>query len=77
MLASIFKYFNLCTINQFIAGIEFSDEIMQNAVSITKKFDNFISDCDNYVAGKFKTGEIDENLLFTVNNQFFILLKIN
>ena len=40
---------------------------MQNAVSTIKKFDNFISDCDNYVAGKFETGEIDENLLFAVS----------
>lgn len=67
----------MCNQSNFIAGIEFSDEIMQNAVSITKKFDNFTSDCDNYVAGKFKTGEIDENLLFTVKNQFFISLKID
>ncbi|KAL6447973.1 hypothetical protein ACFW04_000192 [Cataglyphis niger] len=55
----------LCLLSHYRNGIEFSDEIMQNAVSITKKFDNFTSDCDNYVAGKFKTGEIDENLLFT------------
>jgi len=44
---------------------------MQNAVLVTQKFDNFINDCDNYVVGKFETGDIDENLLFTVNNQFF------
>jgi len=43
---------------------------MQTAMSVTKKLDNFINDCDNYVAGRFKTGEIDENLLFTVSYQF-------
>jgi len=53
-----------------VAGIEFSDEVMQTAMSVTKKLDNFINDCDNYVAGRFKTGEIDENLLFTVSYQF-------
>lgn len=50
-----------------IAGIEFSDEVMQNAVSITKKMENFINDCDNYVAGKVQASEIDENLLLTVS----------
>ncbi|XP_012528057.1 probable cysteine--tRNA ligase, mitochondrial isoform X2 [Monomorium pharaonis] len=54
----------LCLLSHYRNNIEFSDEIMQNAVSVTKKLDNFINDCDNYVAGRFKTGEIDENLLF-------------
>lgn len=60
-----------------ITGIEFSDEVMQNAVLVTKKFDNFINDCDNYVAGKFETGEIDENLLLSVNNQYFTFSNID
>nr|XP_012235778.1 PREDICTED: probable cysteine--tRNA ligase, mitochondrial isoform X1 [Linepithema humile]XP_012235779.1 PREDICTED: probable cysteine--tRNA ligase, mitochondrial isoform X1 [Linepithema humile] len=55
----------LCLLSHYRNGIEFSEEVMQNAVEITKKLDNFINDCDNYVAGKFKGGEIDENLLFT------------
>ncbi|XP_011863318.1 PREDICTED: probable cysteine--tRNA ligase, mitochondrial [Vollenhovia emeryi] len=55
----------LCLLSHYRNAIEFSDEVMQTAVSITKKLDNFINDCDNYVAGKFKAGEIDENLLFT------------
>lgn len=55
----------LCLLSHYRTGIEFSDEVMQNAVGITKKLDNFINDCDNYVAGRFKAGEIDENLLFT------------
>lgn len=55
----------LCLLSHYRNGIEFSDEVMQNAVLVTKKFDNFINDCDNYVAGKFETGEIDENLLLS------------
>lgn len=54
----------LCLLSHYRNGIEFSDEVMQVAVSVTKKLDNFINDCDNYVAGRFKAGEIDENLLF-------------
>lgn len=54
----------------FITGIEFSDEVLQTAVLVTKKLDNFINDCDNYVAGSFKASEIDENLLLTVSYQF-------
>lgn len=60
----------MCNGLNSIAGIEFTKEVMQNAVGITKKLDNFISDCDNYVAGKFKGGEIDENLLFAVSSRF-------
>ncbi|XP_018360959.1 PREDICTED: probable cysteine--tRNA ligase, mitochondrial [Trachymyrmex cornetzi] len=55
----------LCLLSHYRNGIEFSDEVIQTAVSVTKKLDNFINDCDNYVAGKFKTGKIDENLLYT------------
>ncbi|KAG5344542.1 SYCM protein, partial [Acromyrmex charruanus] len=55
----------LCLLSHYRNGIEFSDEVIETAVSVTKKLDNFINDCDNYVAGKFKTGEIDENLLYT------------
>lgn len=55
----------LCLLSHYRHGIEFSDEIMQNAVSLTKKFENFINDCDNYVAGKLPGSEIDENLLLT------------
>lgn len=50
---------------------------MQTAVATTKKLDNFINDCDNYVAGRFKTGEIDENLLFTVSYQFLLFILIS
>lgn len=57
----------MCNILNFIVGIEFSEEVMQNAVGITKKLDNFMNDCDNFVAGKFKGGEIDENILLTVS----------
>ncbi|XP_011703416.1 PREDICTED: probable cysteine--tRNA ligase, mitochondrial isoform X1 [Wasmannia auropunctata] len=55
----------LCLLSHYRKGIEFSDEVMQTAVTVIKKLDNFMNDCDNYVAGRFKTGEIDENLLFT------------
>ncbi|TGZ53489.1 Cysteinyl-tRNA synthetase, mitochondrial [Temnothorax longispinosus] len=55
----------LCLLSHYRNGIEFTDEVMQTAMSVTKKLDNFINDCDNYVAGRFKAGEIDENLLFT------------
>lgn len=54
-----------------IADIEFSDEVMQNAVSVSDKFEHFLNDSDSYVAGKFQTGEIDENLLFKVSSQKF------
>ncbi|XP_024883349.1 cysteine--tRNA ligase, mitochondrial [Temnothorax curvispinosus] len=55
----------LCLLSHYRNGIEFTDEVIQTAMSVTKKLDNFINDCDNYVAGRFKAGEIDENLLFT------------
>jgi len=42
---------------------------MQNAVSISKKFENFIDDSNNYVAGRFKADQVDENLLFKVGSQ--------
>ncbi|XP_011648129.1 probable cysteine--tRNA ligase, mitochondrial isoform X1 [Pogonomyrmex barbatus] len=55
----------LCLLSHYRNDIEFTEEIMQGAISLNKKLHNFINDCDNYVAGTFKTGEIDENLLFT------------
>ncbi|EFN83100.1 Cysteinyl-tRNA synthetase, mitochondrial [Harpegnathos saltator] len=55
----------LCLLSHYRNGIEFSDEVMQNAVSVTKKIENFISDSDTYTAGKLQAGEIDENLLLT------------
>lgn len=60
----------MCNELNSVVGIEFTDEVMQIAVSVTKKLDNFINDCDNCVAGRFKAGEIDENLLFAVSYQF-------
>jgi len=41
---------------------------MQNAVSITKKFKNFIHDSNNYVAGRLKTDQVDESHLFKVSS---------
>ncbi|XP_032666506.1 probable cysteine--tRNA ligase, mitochondrial isoform X2 [Odontomachus brunneus] len=55
----------LCLLSHYRNGLEFTDEIMQNAVSVTKKIENFVSDCNTYVVGKLQTGKIDENLLLT------------
>ncbi|KAL0127604.1 hypothetical protein PUN28_003117 [Cardiocondyla obscurior] len=55
----------LCLLSHYRNGINFTDEVMQIAVQVTKKLDNFLNDCDNYVAGRFKASEIDENLLLT------------
>ncbi|XP_033227492.1 probable cysteine--tRNA ligase, mitochondrial [Belonocnema kinseyi] len=59
----------LCLMTNYRRGIEFSDGAMQNAVSTLKKIQNFISDCDNYVAGKQKCGCVDESsLLLSLND---------
>ncbi|XP_020283326.1 probable cysteine--tRNA ligase, mitochondrial isoform X2 [Pseudomyrmex gracilis] len=53
----------LCLLSHYRNGIEFSEKVMQNAVAVINKFDNFLSDCDNFIAGRFKGAKIDENIL--------------
>ncbi|XP_015610175.1 probable cysteine--tRNA ligase, mitochondrial [Cephus cinctus] len=59
--ANQFRMF--CLLSHYRNGVEFSDITMQIAVSTLKKFESFISDCDNFVADKLCTGDIDESLL--------------
>ncbi|KZC06253.1 Cysteine--tRNA ligase, mitochondrial [Dufourea novaeangliae] len=50
----------LCLLTNYRNEIHFSDDIMDNAVNLLKKIEHFLSNCDNYVAGKWISGNVDE-----------------
>ncbi|XP_076645259.1 cysteine--tRNA ligase-like protein, mitochondrial isoform X1 [Halictus rubicundus] len=50
----------LCLLSNYDNDIEFCDDVMNNAVNIMNKVEHFIATCDNYVVGKWTTGNVDE-----------------
>ena len=50
----------LCLLSNYKTGIKYSEDIMSNAVNLLNKVEHFIHDCDNYTAGRWSTGNVDE-----------------
>ncbi|XP_033335585.2 cysteine--tRNA ligase-like protein, mitochondrial isoform X1 [Megalopta genalis] len=50
----------LCLLSNYNNDIEFSDDVMNNAVSIMNKVEHFVANCNNYVARRWSFGNIDE-----------------
>ncbi|XP_012252504.2 cysteine--tRNA ligase, mitochondrial isoform X1 [Athalia rosae] len=46
--------------SHYRTGIDYTDQSMVAPVTITKKFESFIDDCNNYVAGTLPMGNIDD-----------------
>lgn len=44
---------------------------MNNAIDILHKIEHFINDCDNYIAGKWNIGNIDEVALLRVSYIYY------
>ncbi|KAK2582631.1 hypothetical protein KPH14_004913 [Odynerus spinipes] len=53
----------LCLLSNYRNNIIYSDEVIDHAVNITNKIENFINECNNYVTGKLNSGNIDEAAL--------------
>ncbi|XP_078034083.1 cysteine--tRNA ligase-like protein, mitochondrial isoform X2 [Augochlora pura] len=50
----------LCLLSNYNNDIQFSDTVMENAVRTMNKVEHFVGNCNNYVAGKWSDGNIDE-----------------
>ncbi|CAL7950106.1 unnamed protein product [Xylocopa violacea] len=55
----------LCLLSNYRNGLEFSDTTMNLAVDLLHKIEHFINDCDNYIAGRWNIGNIDEVALLS------------
>ncbi|KAI4495452.1 hypothetical protein M0802_008666 [Mischocyttarus mexicanus] len=47
----------------FITDIIYSDDVIDHAVSVMNKIENFISECNNYLTDKINSGNVDEDSL--------------
>lgn len=61
--ANQFRLLCLCT--HYRSTIEFSQEAMEKAVALLKKFEYFQSDCRNYVAGRFPPAKVDSSSIYS------------
>ncbi|XP_017878367.1 probable cysteine--tRNA ligase, mitochondrial [Ceratina calcarata] len=50
----------LCLISHYRTGLKFSDAVMNNATGTLNKIEHFMNDCDNYIAGRWSLGNVDE-----------------
>ncbi|XP_076233789.1 cysteine--tRNA ligase-like protein, mitochondrial [Calliopsis andreniformis] len=50
----------LCLLSNYKNGIKFSDSVMTTAVNTLDKIEHFMNDCDNYIAGRWSVGSVDE-----------------
>ncbi|XP_031831516.1 cysteine--tRNA ligase-like protein, mitochondrial isoform X2 [Nomia melanderi] len=50
----------LCLLSNYKNDIEFSDGIMNYAMSMMNKIEHFLVDCDNYIAGRWTSSNVDE-----------------
>lgn len=68
----------LCLLSHYRNNIIYSDEVINHAVNITSKIDNFINECNNYVTGKLNSGNVDEvallNSLHETKNKVYAAL---
>ncbi|KAK0081919.1 hypothetical protein PV326_007440 [Microctonus aethiopoides] len=55
----------MCLLYNYRTAIEFTHEAMQKAVTILKKFEYFHSDCQNYMAGKLVSKNLDESVIYS------------
>ncbi|KOC70241.1 putative cysteine--tRNA ligase, mitochondrial [Habropoda laboriosa] len=55
----------LCLFSNYKTGIQFSDNVMINAVNILHKIEHFINDCNSYIAGNWNCGNVDEVMLLS------------
>ncbi|KAG7202847.1 hypothetical protein KM043_009998 [Ampulex compressa] len=53
----------LCLMSHYRNGIEFTDVVLNNAISILNKIENFLSDCENYITGHSNLDTKDEVFL--------------
>lgn len=58
----------------YSSELKFSDVIMNNAIDILHKIEHFINNCDNYIAGKWNIGNIDEVSLLRVS--YYLIISI-
>lgn len=47
--------------------LKFSNDVMNNAVAVLHKIENFINDCHNYIIGNWDIGKVDEVTLLHVS----------
>ncbi|XP_029043881.1 probable cysteine--tRNA ligase, mitochondrial isoform X1 [Osmia bicornis bicornis] len=50
----------LCLLTNYRNEVKFSDVILTNAVTTLHKIEHFITDCENYIAGRWNMGNVDE-----------------
>ncbi|XP_058807933.1 probable cysteine--tRNA ligase, mitochondrial isoform X2 [Phymastichus coffea] len=53
----------LCLLSHYRSNVTFSVDLIKNAVTISKKFEFFLSDCNNYISGKLDNININESEL--------------
>ncbi|KAK1132805.1 hypothetical protein K0M31_014177 [Melipona bicolor] len=54
------QFRTLCLLSNYKYELKFSNDVMNNAVVVLHKIENFISDCRNYIIGNWDTGKVDE-----------------
>ncbi|XP_047343945.1 probable cysteine--tRNA ligase, mitochondrial isoform X5 [Vespa velutina] len=50
----------LCLLSHYRNNVIYSDDVINHAVSVRNKIENFINECNNYLTGKINSGNIDE-----------------
>ncbi|XP_035717122.1 probable cysteine--tRNA ligase, mitochondrial isoform X1 [Vespa mandarinia] len=50
----------LCLLSHYRNNIIYSDDVINHAVNVRNKIENFINECNNYLTGKINSGNIDE-----------------
>lgn len=69
----------LCLLSHYRTNIIYSDEVINLAVNVTKKIENCINECNNYVAGKCNNGNVNEasliNNLHETKNEVHMALR--
>lgn len=53
--------------NIHFSELQFSHDVMDNAVAVLHKIEHFISNCHNYIVGNWNTGDVNEATLFRVS----------
>ncbi|XP_003395414.1 probable cysteine--tRNA ligase, mitochondrial [Bombus terrestris] len=54
----------LCLLSNYKNELQFSHDVMDNAVAVLHKIEHFISNCHNYIVGNWNTGDVNEATLF-------------
>ncbi|XP_043492051.1 probable cysteine--tRNA ligase, mitochondrial [Polistes fuscatus] len=53
----------LCLLSHYRNDIIYSDDVIDHAVSVMNKIENFISECNHYLTDKINSGNVDESSL--------------